>query len=624
MIRFPARPAIFLAAALAAAGVSAAAAAEGPFRVDGAFLAVSYDLSQLYGERAVFKLGPYAIASRFLRLDVRSRIGWAGGDVTVESGTDRRAADELIFDLRSGSGMLVRYGETVESTPLDPAAKWGDSGRAEWLSRRRPVEDITLAKIRLSLLFATAKTVEVAANGEVTGYDVMMYVEGIESVGFKKFRLIAGEKGPARGFSLDKVWYTKTQGLFGRASFNWDGGKALQSSTVLNYEEHSVLKDYVGLPRQLDLQSSTRVALSDNLGFSLSGNYNSTSLWNARLAVEPKWNAGRNSLVLDVSYNKPLLAAGETWLGAQSNLDLGSLGRLSLQGRYEVHDQALAVLNYSATALRRVQLQVQSSYSLVRSAFSGARTEIFNGGANVAYAADAFQLGADYFLNYDLFGGQRLSRPQLRFSTSPITFYGGLLTASLQNIFLYNAVKRGTGETSSYSDNTALSLSAKPILLLPDLRVQAGLSMEQFLEKEGRNFTSGGFILRADRSFGKAVAIEGFYSVQSRRKSRGWLVEGTTSQDLSGVVRVHPFEGLGGWVSLSYDPKRGEWRQGFAEATIGLIRQWRFQTLLNYDPALGRINNVDLSLIREAGRFDLRFIWRSISKQFLVELVPGR
>jgi hypothetical protein len=57
--------------------------------------------------------------------------------------------------------------------------------------------------------------------------------------------------------------------------------------------------------------------------------------------------------------------------------------------------------------------------------------------------------------------------------------------------------------------------------------------------------------------------------------------------------------------------------------TVGLIKNWNFQSLLNYDFYRKTIANVDLYLIRHAGRFDLRFIWRSISKQFLIELIPA-
>jgi hypothetical protein len=63
-------------------------------------------------------------------------------------------------------------------------------------------------------------------------------------------------------------------------------------------------------------------------------------------------------------------------------------------------------------------------------------------------------------------------------------------------------------------------------------------------------------------------------------------------------------------------------RQSFADISIDIIRNWRLHSLINYDFLLKKINNVDLYLIRDAGRFQLRFIWQSLSKQFLVELVP--
>jgi hypothetical protein len=101
------------------------------------------------------------------------------------------------------------------------------------------------------------------------------------------------------------------------------------------------------------------------------------------------------------------------------------------------------------------------------------------------------------------------------------------------------------------------------------------------------------------------------------------LIEGTTGQDLSVMLRINPEERLNGWVTVSYDPKTGMWTQGFADLAVGLIRNWEFQTLLNYDFERRTVANVDLYLIRHAGRLDLRLIWRSLSKQILIELIPS-
>jgi hypothetical protein len=129
------------------------------------------------------------------------------------------------------------------------------------------------------------------------------------------------------------------------------------------------------------------------------------------------------------------------------------------------------------------------------------------------------------------------------------------------------------------------------------------IALEQFLEKEGRNFTSIGFIVNTQKEFLPGILLELYYSIQSRRKTENWLIEGTTSQNLSMMFRANPTEWLNTWVSLSYDPKNAEFRQSFADLTILFPRKWQFHTLLNYDFFLGKINNIDLYLVREAGRF---------------------
>jgi hypothetical protein len=205
---------------------------------------------------------------------------------------------------------------------------------------------------------------------------------------------------------------------------------------------------------------------------------------------------------------------------------------------------------------------------------------------------------------------------------NPFQFYGGLISASIYNIFIYNNMKRSGIEEDSYSNNTVLTLSTQPIFFQKGFSLNYNFSLEQFVEKEGRNFTSGGFIFNVNKSIVKGISLQGLYSFQSRRKTKDWLIEGTTSQNFSAVLKVNPSERLNGWISFSYDPKNSQWRQSFADISVGIIRHWKLHSLVHYDFLLRKINNVDLYLIRDAGRFQLRFIWRSLSKQFLIELVP--
>jgi hypothetical protein len=156
----------------------------------------------------------------------------------------------------------------------------------------------------------------------------------------------------------------------------------------------------------------------------------------------------------------------------------------------------------------------------------------------------------------------------------------------------------------------------------PNFSLNMSVAVEQFLEKEDRNFTSGGFIGNATVEVARGFFLEGLYNFQSRRRSRDWLIEGTSSQDLSAVFRANPSNKLNSWISFSYDPKNRQWTQSFADISFEVIRKWKFHTLINYDFILNKLNNIDLFLVREAGRVQLRFVWRSLSKQFSVELIP--
>jgi hypothetical protein len=592
-------------------------------RIDGAYLAFSYDHSQIYGEGVSLKFGPLAVESRYLKIDLTSRAFMAYGGVVVTEGESRAEADAFPFDPAGKRALLISYGDAVKVRPWPESSASEDDKRQALLSAPGALADVNLVKIRQSLLYLTAKTLEISDSFEVKGYDLVIYVEGIASVGFKSLKLSSGAQTPLSGVSLDKVWYTGTQGLFAKASYVFGREKKLQSSGQAYYEEHSVLKNYSGLPRQLDFQTTTTLKLNEGSSFGLGSNYNSTSQWNARVWFDKKWSSGKQDVLLDFNYNKPLMASGESWLGLQSSLDLNQWGRLSLQARTEVHQQVLANVAYSNTVLRKINIQIVSDYSKMSARGGGSSSQIYTGNFSLSYNANLLSIAGDYFLNDDLFGHQRLTRPQMRVGFNPVTFYGGILSATLQSVFVMNNISSDQLTSRSFSENLAFNLSTRPIFFRPDLSLQVNLAAEQFLEKEGRNFTSGGLILRGNKSFGSVVFLEAFYSFQSRRKTAGWLIEGTSSQDFSGVLRLSFSDRLKGWVSVSYDPKAGEWKQSFADLTIGLIRNWKFQSLLSYDFFRKKISNVDLYLIRRAGRLDLRLIWRSISKQVLVELIPA-
>jgi len=611
---------VWLGLCLAAAS-AAAADDQALLRISGSYIAYSYDFNQLFGENVHFRWAGYDVSGRSLKIDFASRACLVFGKVILGKSQEVLEADELLIDPDKNIGALVAYGESIRVREIGEWPDTSSAAKASFLLKRQALTEWTLAKIQKSLIYYTATAVDILPDYDVWGFDVTLFVEGLESVGFKKFKLTGGGQR-TNGFSLDKVWFTRAQGLFGKASYSSEQGKKIQILSQLYYEEHSILKNYAGLKRQLDFQTSTTWMADDRVGLGAAGNYNSTSLWNARFWLDRRSKDAKNNVLLDFAYNKPLESRGEAWVGLQSSLNSERWGSLAFLGKYELHNQALANLSYTKTLLKTIQVFLVSSYSQITIGRTGGMSKIFTGNLSLSYNAHLFNAATDYYLNYDLFGNQRLSRPQLRLGLNSFSFYGGLLTASMNNIFIHNTVKSDLSNAQSYSNNTALNLSARPLFLQKDLLLSFNLALEQFLEKEGRNFTSGGLILNAGKQLGRGISLEGFYSVQSRRKTKTWLIEGTTSQDLSAMLRINPGPNLKGWLSLSYDPKNGEWRQSFADVSVGIINNWKFQSLLNYDFFRKRLNNIEFYLIREAGRFELRFIWRSISKQFLVELVP--
>jgi hypothetical protein len=592
-------------------------------RLDGAYLAYSYDLGRIYGERVTFRLDGFEVACGTLKIDISSRTFLAVGRVILTKDGMSLEFDELLFEPGKTPSIGFLYGEEIKVQSFPDGRPLSEAERRTAAERKAVLDDLTPVRIRESLISSTARSMEITPAYEVYGSDVVMFVEGLKSVGFARFKISLGEKQRTNGFSLDKIWFNRTQGLFANAGYAYDRDNVIRSLTQARYEEHSILKSYGGLPRQLDLQTSTTWTAAEGLDLGLDGNYNSTGLWNARLSADRKFKEDRGRVLFDLAFNKPLGRPFEAWLGGQASLRLKSAGTLNVSGKADFRAQSLATAAYALPIGKHFRFDLNAGYSQLRFGGLGGTSKIFTGNFNFSYQADLLTAAAEYYLNRDLVGNQRLSRPQLRFGLRPFSFYGGLLTASLQTVFLANDLQTPQGRSRTYSDNTAFSLSTRPIRFRPDLSLQVTAALEQFLEKEGRNFTSGGFIFQSVLEITPTIALEGFYSLQSRRRSRSWLIEGTTSQDLSAMLRINPEERLNGWVTVSYDPKAGMWTQGFADLAVGLIRNWEFQTLFNYDFERRTVANVDLYLIRHAGRLDLRLIWRSLSKQILIELIPS-
>ena len=583
-------------------------------KIQGSYLAYSYDFNWIYGESVSLFFSDSEVTSRFLKIDLSSQIFYAYGSVRIRCDGKDLEGEEFYFDPKTNKGILVRFSEKIELIGINDTADLTD------LTVRKDLSEMSLERIKDSFLYFTCPIIEIRDNFDVFGYEVTLYLEGIPSLGFKRFKLSEGFKQRSSGFSLDSVWYSKSQGITARGSFLYEKENKVNSLSQLRYEERSVLKNYTGADRQADFMTSTTLTPHERLNLGVTGNYNTSGLWNSNFWLNRVWN-DTITTNLDFSYNKPINLKGEAWIGLQSTFNAGRYGSFFLAGRYEFQGQVLSNFSYGNTFFNSLNFLLNSTYSRLKignSEFS----EILSGAVSLSYNPRIFNISSDYYLNYDLFGNQLLTQPQLQIGLTPVSLYGGLLSAAVNNIFIYNHLKRADETSDTYSNNTMFNLSLEPIYLQKNFRLNLTASIEQFLEKQGRNFTTGGMILNVSKELFKGFFLEGYYNLHSRRRTRGWLLEGTTSQDISATIRVDYGEGFNSWMSFSYDPKDRQWRQAFADLEVGIVKNWRFHSQINYDFIIKKINNIDLYLIREAGRVQLRFIYRSLSRQFLVELSP--
>ncbi|MGB6339349.1 MAG: hypothetical protein WBF32_06200, partial [Candidatus Aminicenantaceae bacterium] len=398
----------------------------------GSYLAYSYDFNQIYGEGVSFQILSYDVTCDHLKADIGARIFYAYGSVVLTKEGERFEGDEFFFSPEERRGTLINYSEKVGVIKFRQEE---EEEEEEPVLPSDVLETLTLSKIQSSLFYFTCEMAQITEVYEVLGERVVLHLEGLESVGFKKFKLSSGLKQRGSGFSLDKIWFTKSQGIVARGSYLLRTPDRISSLTQLNYEERSVLKDYSGPDRQIDILNSTSVVFDNKTNASFTGNYNSSNLWNASFVLNRRWSEAV-ATNFDVSYNKPINFKGETWFGFTSTVSGGHLGDLSLAGKYEVQDQVLGSLAYGNTFLERFTLFLNSTYSKIKIVGSDSFSEILTGGVSLSYDSRIFNLSTDYYLNHDLFGSQLLSQPQLRVGINPFSFYGGILVASLTNIFI--------------------------------------------------------------------------------------------------------------------------------------------------------------------------------------------
>ncbi len=609
-----------IASALLVAACAAALPGRSRLEIKADYLLYSYDHNYVFGQGGVqLQSAAWKVRARALDLDVAARAAVAAGGCRVQAGGREYGADLLQIDLESLSLTLVSFGETIRSWTL-PGPGGPPAAPAAPRFQPRPLDEL-----RRSLVYLLNQRIVLSEGFRVHHYQCTVFLEGAQSLSFKRLNLERGKgTSPLQGFWLDRLWYYPSQGLVASSHLRLErpvpsGAARSETSLDVKYDPFG-LAEY-GPPLRLNLDSRNSFPLSRRHEAALNFGYLTDNLLRSEMLVKSQWTPRWRSEA-GLEFSRTDAGEEELWLRLRSALEDRQLGDLALNLGYERQGQVAGDVSLRNRAVKNLVLSLQHSFSRLL-AGDGAFSRQNRSQAALTYSHRLFQLGADYSFHRDLLQEQAQGTPRFTLQATPFRLYGGLLQADFSSSFLVNRLTLAGRRDEQRRANLALQLRSEPLELGAGTTLNLALAAEQLLDRDPDNrYTSLGCVVKCSQELGANAALEFLYNFNTRRRSEDWLIQGTTSQDWSAVLRLKENgRRLSGWVSLSYDTKSGRFTSSYLDCLVSLVKNWQFQAQTHYD-FLFRQLHTDLYLIRQAGRIMVRASYRSLSRRLLVEILP--
>ena len=591
--------------------------------IKGDYLLYSFDFNYVYGRGNIIITGKdFTIQAATVEIDMANRLALASRNCQVRVGKEKYAADILEIDLDDLSLRLTTFKDSIVSQIL-PAQKNGVKVQCAF-AKKMAFRDYGVLK--KSLVYFLNSRIVISTSYRLYGYQCTVFVEGIQSLAFKKFKLDKGlgEKSD-QGFGIDKIWYYPSQGAV--VNSHWLMEKAIRNGFIKSVSgldlKYDVFGDeVVGSRGKINFNSRNSLDISKRNALNLSINYLTDNMLNASMNFKSQWTPSFNSDVM-VEYSRMSTKRKEMWLRLRSGLNAKVLGNISLNLSYEKEKQYLAEISLQNRAVKNFILSVQHSRSRLlydQNQYNRLSSSAFS----LSYFNRLFNLAADYSFHKDLLMNQSQGTPQFRLNISPFHLYQGLLQVNFFSSFLINQLKLGGRRENFSKANMGLALQSEKIQLGRGPEMSFSLAAEQLLDKDPlNNFTSLGYIFNCSQSLTDFADFSFLFNYQTRRHTEKWFIQGTTSQDWAAVLKLkEKGNRVQGWISLSYDTKTGHFTSGFVDCSVAIIKSWYWQTQMNYDFIFKNFS-YDLYLIRRAGRIMIRGSYRSLSKQFLLEVLPN-
>lgn len=589
--------------------------------VTGDYLLYSYDHNFLFGRgNILLSTGDIHIRCIQIEGDIKKGILRLSGNCRfIRSGRETRV-DEMIMDPVTLCGRTVSFEDEIKEEKIhlrQPCPKSPETGP----------KSRTMQELRQSLIYFEGREVHIRPNLDVIGHNVTIFVESIQSLTFKKFKMNRGIPDSSSYISLNKLWYYESQGVMADivARLEKKLGKSLFSS-------HNRLKTQYDLFNQKMYGPDWEFFLDSRNTYNIQNRH--TVHFNVKHITDNMTGLSLGSQVtpapclktsLNIDYQKPHSRSEELWFNGFLDFQMKKLGTAIVKLDYEKQNQYNGSVSYSLQSIKNLQLAFGYAISRLLSnetSISKRSTTEFS----LSYSTKIFKLDSRYTLHKDLISDSSQSNPQINLHVTPFTLYGGLLRFNVTSALNLNFLESSGTENFTYTANSALDITTEKLSLSPSTEMEVSIRTEQFYGEDAlNNTTSAGLVLKTRQHFGNIGFLDILYTYQTRRNTEAWFIQGSTSQDVTALFKIREKtqeDNLSFWTSLTYNPKTGEFSTGYLDFQLKIIKKWYIQTLLNYDFEFDRFG-YDLYLKRKAGRILFRVTYRSLSKRFQFEILTA-
>ena len=587
--------------------------------IEGDYLLYSFDNNYIYG-RSNIKLitDDFNVNGGRIEMDVDRRLAFISSECTIFHNNIQIKADVVEIDIEKLHLSYYLFEDRITKKTLIPSKKTFQVKSISFPSMK-------LKELKKSLLYFVGTKVAIKKNFDIFGFMVTAFVEGMHSISFKKFRMNKGITDTDSMFVLNKLWYYGSMGLVGDVSLNLNKKikkRLFKSNSNLKVAYDIAEKKTYGSDWTIFFRSLNSLEFSNKNTMNLNMNHITENMSGVSLNYSSKISKTINTGFI-IDYKKPHKLKEEAWLRSITSLNLKKFGILNLNLNYEKRKQYRGEITYNNSSIKNLAFAFSSSISnlLTREDLSNKLSTL---NFSLKYSTKIFNLSADYSLNRDLIHDRSQSNPRIDFNISPFKLYKGLLSFNILSSLNLNYLKREDVRDNTYQANIAMDITSGNLNVYNSFGLNFSLRMEQFIDEDSENnYTSAGIILRGKQDIFNFGILELLYNYQSRRRTEAWFINGTASQDLSAVFRLKKKGGtVDMWTSVSFNSKTGEFTTGYFNFILNIIKNWRIQTLLNYDFEFDNFS-YNLYLIRRAGRIAVRISYRSLSKKFLLEIIPS-